>query len=126
VSLGKDILEKNFYQLALRLLDHSGLGAPRRNAPPPLALPSVLRQLARKLGEIASRRDLEGEPGQRVGWPRLERDRLQSLLAREEGAPAGALDQGEADDGGIVCNLPIDVGRGERGMDDAAPRQHRV
>src|SRR5262249_16811566 len=44
---------------------------------------------------------------------------------REEGAPADALDQGEADDGGIVCNLPIDVGRGERGMAEPAHRDHR-
>src|SRR5262249_18405857 len=66
-----------------------------------------------------------GEPRQRVGWPRLERDRLQPLLAREKGALAVALDQGEADDGGIVCNLPIEIGRGQRGMAEPAHFDHR-
>src|SRR5262249_25820916 len=80
---------------------------------------------ARKLGKIASGRNLEGEPRQRVRWAGLERDRLQPLLARKKCALAVALDQGEADDGGIVCNLPIDVGRGERGMAEPAHRDHR-
>src|SRR5262249_22537653 len=125
VLLGEDIFAENFDQRVLRILEHDGLGDPRRDAASALALDSVLRQLARKLGEIASGRNLEGEPRQRVGWAGLERDRLQPLLARKKCALAVALDQGEADDGGIVCNLPIDVGRGERGMAEPAHRDHR-
>src|SRR5262245_28237500 len=75
VLLGEDIFGENFDQRVLRILEHDGLGDPRRNAAPALALDAVLRQLARKLGKIASRRNLEGEPRQRVGWAGLERDR---------------------------------------------------
>src|SRR5262249_23739039 len=125
ILLGEDIVAENFDQRVLRILENEGLGDPGRSAAPPLALHSVLRQLAPKLGEIASGRDLEGEPGQRVGWPRLERDRLQPLLARKKRALGVALDQGQADDGGIVCNLPIEIGRGERGMAEPAHRDHQ-
>src|SRR5262249_4777085 len=108
-----------------RILEDDSLGDSRRNAALPLALDSVLRELARKLGQIASRRNLEGEPRQRVGWAALERDRLQTLLARKKGALGVALDQGQADDGGIVCNLPIEIGGGQRGMAEPAHRDHR-
>src|SRR5262249_35269155 len=100
-------------------------GDARRDAAPPLALDSVLRQLARKRGKIASRRDLEREPRQRVGCAGLERDRLQPLLAREKGALAVALDPGKADDGGIVCDLPTESGGRQRGMAEPAHLDHR-
>src|SRR5262249_7147252 len=92
---------------------------------PALALDSVSRQLARNLRKIASRRNLEGEPRQRIGRAGLECDRLQPLLAREKGALAIALDQGESDDGGIVGDLPIEIGRGQGGMAEPAHRDHR-
>src|SRR5207245_6459641 len=125
VLLGEDIFGENFDQRVLRILEDDSLGDSRRNAAPPLALDSVLRQLARKLGKIASRRNLEGEPRQRVGWAALERDRLQTLLARKKGALGVALDQGQADDGGVVCNLPIEIGGGQRGMAEPAHLDHR-
>src|SRR5262249_5590155 len=102
------------------------LGDPWRDAASALALDSVLRQLAGNLGKIASRRNLKGKPRQRIGWAGLECDRLQPLPAREKGALAIALDQGEADNGGIVGTLPIEIGRGQRGMAEPAHRDHRL
>src|SRR5262249_20524723 len=125
VLLGEDIFGENLNPGILRVLEDDGFGDPRRDAAPPLALDSVLRQLAGNLRKIASRRSLEGEPGQRVGWAGLERDRLQPLLARKKRALGVALDQGQADDGGIVCNLPIEIGRRQRGMAEPAHRDHR-
>src|SRR5262245_37310931 len=125
VLLGEDIVGENFDPGVPRILEDNGLGDARRDAAAPLALDSVLRQLARKRGKIAPRRNLEREPRQRVGRAGLERDRLQSLLAREKGALAVAFDQGQADDGGIVCDLPIEIGGRQRGMAEPAHLDHR-
>src|SRR5262245_58978945 len=125
VLLGEHIFGKNLDPRVLRILEDDGLGDARRDAAAALALDSVLRQLARKLGKIASRRNLKGEPRQRVGRAGLERDRLQPLLAREKGALGVALDQGKADDGGIVCDLPIEIGGRQRGMAEPAHLDHR-
>src|SRR5262249_56099931 len=97
VLLGEHIFGENLDPRVLRIPEDDGLGDARRNAAAPLALDSVLRQLARKLGKIASRRNLKGEPRQRVGRAGLERDRLQSLLPPDKAPLALPLAQAKPD-----------------------------
>jgi len=82
-------------------------------------------QLARKLAEIASGRDLKREPRKRVGRTGLERDRLETLLARKERTLGVALEERETDNLGIVGDLPSEIGCGQRGMAEPAHLDHR-
>ena len=78
------------------------------------------------LEKIAPGRDLKCEPRQRVGRAGLERDRLEALFARKQRALAVALEEGEADNLGIVGDLPTEIGRGQRGVAEPAHLDHFV
>src|SRR6266508_3115229 len=83
-------------------------------------------QFLGRLGKIGSRGDLEREPRQRVGWPRLKRNRLQPLLACQKGPFGVTLEQREADDLRVVCDLALQIGRRQRGMAESAHLYHRA
>src|SRR4029077_16580766 len=90
----------------------------------PLALAALRRQLWRHIGKITPGRDLERQPRKRIGKAGLERNRLEALFARKHRTLAVALEQGEADNLGIVGDLSIEIGRGQRGMAEPAHLDH--
>ena len=123
-SLANDVLGEDLDQGVLRVLEDDGLGDAGRNAAAALALDAVPRQLARHIGKITPGRDLKRQPRKRIGDAGLERDRLEALLARKHRPLAVALEQSEADNLGIVGDLSIEIGRGQRGMAEPAHVDH--
>ena len=68
--------------------------------------------------------DLKRDAGQRVALAGFERDGLEAELAGEICAILAALDQREPDDLGIIGDLPIDIGRGQRGVPQSSYVDH--
>ena len=79
----------------------------------------MLGERARNLGEIAVRRDLEGDAGERIALAGLERDGLEPKLAGKVGAILAELDQRQPDHLGVIGDLPADIGRRQRGMSES-------
>ncbi len=91
----------------------------------PLGLHAIFGKRARNFAEIGVRRDLESQARQRIAPARLERDRLKPHLAGEKGAILGPLDQREADDLGVIGDLPVDIRRRQRGVAQSFDADHR-
>ncbi len=87
-----------------------------RNALAPFALDAVFCERAGDVAEIGAGRDLKGDARERIALAGLERNRLEAELAGKIGAILAALDQREPDDLGVIGDLPVDVGRRQRGV----------
>ena len=123
-SLANTYSEKTSIKVPFGSLNDDGLGDAGRNAAAALALDAVPRQLARHIGKINPGRDLKRQPRKRIGDAGLERDGLEALLARKHRPLAVALEEGEADNLGIVGDLSIEIGRGQRGVAEPANIDH--
>jgi hypothetical protein len=87
VILGEGVVGKDFDARPLGIGEHDRLRDAGRDAAAPLGFDSGLRQPRRKLAEIASGCDLEGEPHAGRSLAMLEHDRLLPWLGRRIARP---------------------------------------
>src|SRR5262249_43925961 len=104
--------------------EHDRLWDARRDAAALLRPDPLLRQPRRELAEVAARRDLEGEPHARRAVAMLEHDRLLPDFRGEDGAVPLLGDEAQADDAGVIVELALEIGRGQRRVANSLDLQH--